>query len=70
MWSKAVARYMAGCVKCQKSKADRPSRQTKLELMLTGECAFKEIARDLIEELLESKGFNTILVGIYRYTKV
>ena len=30
-WPEDVARYVAGCVKCQKSKADRHSRQTRSE---------------------------------------
>jgi len=28
-WQEDVARYIAGCAKCQKAKADRHSRQTK-----------------------------------------
>ena len=36
-WSEDVARYVAGFVKCQKSKADRDSNQTKLVPMPTGE---------------------------------
>ena len=36
-WSEDVANYVAGCMKCQKSKADRHSRQTKLVPMPTGE---------------------------------
>src|SRR5437870_6469814 len=29
-WSEDVAKYVAGCIKCQKSEADRHSRQRKL----------------------------------------
>ena len=36
-WSEDVATYVAVCIKCQKSKADRHSRQTKLIPMPTGE---------------------------------
>ena len=40
IWDKCfedMSRYVAGCVKCQKSDADRHSRQTKLVPMTTGE---------------------------------
>ena len=65
IWDKEledVARYVAGCVKCQKSKADRHSRQTKLVPMPRGERTFEEIAMDIVGELPESEGFNAILV--------
>ena len=61
-WLEDVARYVAGCVKCQNSKADRHSRQTKLVPMPTGERPFEEIAMDFVGELPESEGFNAILV--------
>ena len=61
---------MAGCVKCQKSKADKHSRQTKLVPMLTGERPFNEIEMDFVGELPESEGFNAILVVTDRFTKV
>ena len=48
-WLNNVARYVAACVKCQKSKAERHSRQTKLVLMPTGERPFQEIAMDFVE---------------------
>ena len=63
-WSYYVARYMAACVKCQKSKADRHSRQTKLAQMPTGERPFEEIAMNFAGELTQSGGFNTFLVVI------
>ena len=63
-WSEDVTRYIAGCVKCQKSKADRHSRQTKLVPMPTEECPFEEIAMDFIEELPELEGFNEILLTL------
>ena len=69
-WSEDVARYVAGCVKCQKSKADRHSKQTKLVLMPTGERPFEEIAMDFVEELLEAEGFYAILVVTDWFTKV
>ena len=59
---------MAGCVKCQKSNADRHSRQTKLVPMPTGERPFEEIAMDFVGELPESEGFNAILVVTDRFT--
>jgi len=36
-WQEDVAKYVARCIKCQKAKADRHSRQTKLVSMPTGE---------------------------------
>ena len=69
-WLEDVARYVPGCVKCQKSKADRHSRQTKLVPMPIGECSCEEIAMDFVEELPESEGFNAILVVIDRFIKV
>ena len=69
-WSEDLARYVAGCVKCQKSKVDRHSRQTKLLPMPTGERPFEEIVMDFVGELLESEGFYAILVVTDRFTKV
>ena len=57
-------------MKCQKSKAEGHSRQTKLVPMPTGERPFKEIAMDFVRELPESEGFNAILVVIDRFAKV
>ena len=65
-----MARYVAGCVKCQKSKADRYSRQTKLVPIPTGEHPFEKIVMDFIGELPESEGFYAILVVIDKFTKV
>jgi len=36
-WQEDVAKYVAGRIRCQKAKADRHSRQTKLVPMPTGE---------------------------------
>ena len=69
-WQEDVARYVAGCIKCQKAKADRHSKQTKLVPMPTGERPFEEIAMDFVGELPESEGFNAILVVTDRFTKV
>jgi len=69
-WQEDVAKYVAGCIRCQKAKADRHSRQTKLVPMPTGERPFEEIAMDFVGELPESEGFNTILVVTDRFTKV
>ena len=65
-----MARYVAGCVKCQKSMADRHGRQTKLVPMPTGERPFEEIAMDFVGELPESEAYNAILVVTDRFTKV
>ena len=61
-WSEDVARYVAGCVKCQKSKVDRHRRQTKLAPKPTGERPFEKIEMDFVGELAESEAFNAILV--------
>ena len=65
-----MARNMAGCVKCEKSKVDRHRRQTKLVPIPTEECLFEEVAIDFLRELPESQGFNTILVVTNQCTKV
>jgi len=65
-----VVRYVAGCAKCQKAKADRHSRQTKLVPMPTGERPLEEIAMAFVGELPESEGFNAILVITDRFTKI
>ena len=69
-WLEDVARYVAGCVKCQKSKANRYSRQTKLVPILTEEHPFEKIGMDFVGELPESEGFNPILVVTDWFTKV
>ena len=69
-WSEDVANFVAGCIKCQKSKADRQSRQTKLVPIPTGEQLFEEIAMDFVGELPESEGFNASLLVTDRFTKV
>ena len=69
-WAEDVARYVAGYIKCQKSKADRHSQLTKLVPMPTGECPFEEIAMDFVGQLPESEGFNAILVVMDWGTKV
>ena len=69
-WLEDVARYVAGCVKCQKSNADRHSRQTTLVPMPTSERPFKEIAMDFVRDLPESEGYNAILVVTDRFNKV
>ena len=57
-------------MKCQKSKADRHSRQTKLIPMPITKRPLGEIAMDFITELPETEGFNTILVVTDWFTKV
>ena len=49
-WSEDVANYVAGCIKCQKSNADRHSRQTKLVPIPRGELPFEKIAMDFVAE--------------------
>ena len=69
-WTEDVAIYVAGCVKCQKSKAGRYSKSTKLVPILTRERPLEEIAMDFDRELPESEGFHPILVVTDRFTKV
>ena len=61
---------MARYVTCEKSKADRHSRQTKLVPILLGERTFEEIEMDFVGELPESEGCNTILVVTDQFAKV
>ena len=68
--SEDIANYVPGCINCQKNKADRHSRHTKLVPRPTGERPFEKIARDLVGELPESESCNTILVVTDRFTKV
>ena len=65
-----VAKYVTGCSHCQKAKANRHSKKTKLVPMPTGEKSWEEIAMDFIGELLDSKGYNTILVITDRFIKI
>jgi len=69
-WQEDVANYVVGCIRCQKAKADRHSRQTKLVPMPTGERPFQEIAMDILGKLPKSEGFNAILVITDQFTKV
>ena len=63
-----MARYVAGCVKCQKSKTNRHGRQTKLAPMPKGQRPLKEIVMDFDGELLQSEDYITILVVTDRFT--
>ena len=69
-WSEDVARCVAECVKCPKSKQDKHSRQTILAAMPIEECFFKEIPMDFVRELQELTGYNTILVVTDWFSKV
>ena len=65
-----VTSYVAGCVKCQKSEADKYRRQTKLVLIATRKCPFQEIATHFVGELPEWEAFKGILVVTDQFTKV
>ena len=65
-----MAKYVAGCIKCKKSKADRDSRQTNLVPIPIAERLFEEIAMHFVGELPPSEGFNAILVVTDRFTEV
>ena len=57
-------------MKCQKSKANWQSWQTKLIPILIGDRPFEEIAMHFVGELPESEAFDTILVVTDQFTKV
>ncbi len=65
-----MADFVASCSKCQKSKADRHSRKTKLMPMPTGSKPWEEIAMDFVGELPDSEGYNAILVITDRFSKI
>jgi len=65
-----VAKYVGGRIRCQKAKADRHSRQTKLIPLPTGEQPFEQIVMNFAGELPKSERFNAILVVTNRFTKV
>ena len=65
-----MLRYVAGYLKCKKSKAHTHCKQTKLVPMPGVERPFQEIAMDFVGELPESQGLNTILVLTNRFAKV
>ena len=69
-WMEDVARYVARCPRCQRAKADRHSKKTKLVSMPTGERLWEEIAMDFIGELLESNGYNNILMITNHFRKM
>ena len=69
-WLEDIANYVAGCIRCQKAKEDRHSRQRKLVPMPIGERLFEKIEMDFVGELPESEWFNSILVITGQFTKV
>ena len=69
-WQEDVAKYVGGCIKCQKGKANRHSRQTKLVPIPTREQSFKDIAIDFFAELPQSEAFIAMLIVTDRFTTV
>jgi len=65
-----VAKYVGGCIRCQKAKADKHRRETKLVPMPIAEQPLEEIAMDFIGELLQLEGFNAIFVVNNPFSKV
>jgi hypothetical protein len=59
---KDIARYMAGCDECQRTKIDRTKRQVPLRPHNVPACPFKVVATDFISPLTKSGGFNFICV--------
>src|SRR5260370_5008765 len=60
-----VASYMAGCNACNHCKSFLTQKVGKL----TPNCCWEVISVDTIGELLESKGYNAILVVVDRLSK-
>ena len=59
---KDVAKYVIGCSCYQKAKTNRYLKKNKLVPIPIGERPWEEIVMDFVRELLESDGYNAILV--------
>src|SRR5258705_7689737 len=64
-----VASYMAGCNVCNHCKSFLTQKGGKLTPNRIPTCHWEVISVDTIGELLESKGYNTILVVVDRLSK-
>src|SRR6266436_1917036 len=64
-----VASYMAGCDVCNHCKSFPTQKVGKLTPNRVPSCCWEDISVDTIGELLESKGYNAILVVVDRLSK-
>ena len=66
---KDVQKYIQGCRTCQTVKPDRQAKSAPLHPNEIPERPWQTISMDMMGPLPESKGFNTILVVVDRFTK-
>ena len=62
-------RHIASCNTCQTVKPDQQAKAAPLHLNKIPEGPWQVISVDMMGPLPESKGFNTILVVVDRFTK-
>ncbi len=67
--SSYIASYMAGCNTCNHCKSFLMQKVGKLTPNQVPSCHWEVISVNTIGELLESKGYNTILVVVDRLSK-
>ena len=66
---KDIQKYITGCNTCQTVKPDRQAKAAPLHLNKIPEGPWQIISVDMMGPLPESKGFDTILVVVDRFTK-
>ena len=66
---KDIQKYIAGCNTCQTVKPDRQAKAAPLHPNEVPEGPWQIISVDMMGPLPESKGFDTILVIVDRFTK-
>ena len=66
---KDIQRYIASCNTCQTAKPDRQARAAPLQPNKVPKGPWQIISVDMMGPLPESKGFDTILVIVDRFTK-
>ena len=66
---KDIQRYVTSCNTCQTVKPDRRAKAAPLRPNEIPEGPWQTISMDMMGPLLESKGFDTILVVVDRFTK-
>src|SRR3954470_14912753 len=68
MWAD-ILKYVEGCNKCQRSNTHCKKASNPLNLNEIPSRPWQIISVDIIGELLESQGFNTIIVIINQFSK-
>ena len=66
---KDIQKYIQGCKTCQTVKPDQQAKSAPLHPNQITERLWQTISMDMMGPLPESKGFNTILVVVDRFTK-